>query len=196
MTKKKKKILLSVLFVALFLGGLWYYNHYYTGSRSGTVVDAVTGKPIEGAVVCMQWFFSGFLFGSSANTSYGTKTDENGQYYIPPQRLERSAWYESVGHENVMIYKDGYSFYEVWDSSSPKSGYSFASNSEAQPYRKKRNLVRLFPFNKSDSHQEHIDRIQRFKIYGWPQQLLEKELQNEIERSKTVFPVRRSKYSW
>ncbi|HPS55698.1 MAG TPA: carboxypeptidase-like regulatory domain-containing protein [Sedimentisphaerales bacterium] len=190
MTKKKKKILLSVLLVTLFLGSLWYYNHYYTGSRSGTVVDAVTGKPIEGAVVTMEWFFAGGFFipeGGALAAFYETKTDERGRYKIPNLHINGGYWHSTLEHENVMIYKDGYSGYEVSDSSSPKSGYSFASNSEDQPYSKKRNFVKLFPFKSSDSHREHIEWIQTFPYSGCPEKLLEKELQNEMERAKKDY---------
>ena len=178
MTKKKKKILI----IALLLGGVLYNQHYYTGSRSGKVVDAETGKPIEGAVVCMEWFTGGFMgvVGGSGAAFYETKTDEKGRYKVPSLRFHRNMWFEGVLDEDVMIYKDGHSGYRVMLR---PVGISFASGSADQPYRKKRNLVRLFHFKESDSHRKHYYWIEKFGFYGWPEKLLEKELQNEIERA-------------
>lgn len=184
MTKKKKKLI--ILLVVLTLGGWWFYNHYYTGSRSGKVVDAATGQPIEGAVVCMQWCTGGFMtvVGGSGSAFYETKTDEKGRYRIPSLHVSRPLFFERVHDENVLIYKDEYSAYEVSGTDYKPVGRSFASGTENQPYRKKRNLVRLYRFRKSDSHRKHFDWIRTFGIYDWPEQLLEKELQKEMERER------------
>jgi hypothetical protein len=186
MTKKKKKVLLISLCVLLLLGGWWYYNHYYTGSRSGKVVDAATGEPVEGAVVCMQWNTGGFMTvaGGICSALYETKTDAEGYYYIPTQRCKRFFWFEHVYNEDVMIYKEGYSGYEVFGNRHELVGRSFGHKDNEQPYRKKRNLVRLYPFKAFDSHREHFEWIQTFGIYNWPEQLLEKELQKESDRAK------------
>jgi len=182
---KKKKITLIVLTVILVLGGWWCYSRLCTGFRSGKVVDAVTGKPIEGAVVCMQWF-TGSFFGIAGGTGaiyYETKTDEKGRYSVPCRCLNISHLFEGIRDENVMVYKDAYSGYEVSGTDYKPVGRSFASGTEDQPYRKKRNLVRLYRLKKSDSHRDHIDWIWTFGIYGWPEQLLEKELRKEMERA-------------
>jgi hypothetical protein len=186
MTKKKKKVLLVSLCVLLLLGGIWYYNRNYTGSCSGWVVDAVTGEPVEGAVVCMQWNTGGFMMvaGGICSALYETKTDAKGHYYIPTQRCKRFFWFEGVHKEDVMIYKEGYSGYEVIGDDYELVGRSFATGAEHQPYRKKRNLVRLYPFELSDSHRRHFEWIQTFGIYNWPEKLLENELQKEMERAR------------
>lgn len=175
---KKKWVILFVVFV---LAGWWFYNHYYTGSRSGRVVDAITGKPIKGAVVCMQWSGGGFMsiVASHCVALYETKTDEKGRYYIPSQRIEGG-----TGKESVMIYKDGYSGYKVYGDELKLVGRSFGHKNEEQTYHKRRNVVRLFPFEKPDSHRDHLRWIETYGIFGWPKQLLEKELQNEMKRAR------------
>jgi hypothetical protein len=177
MTKKKKVTAIS-LSIALLVGGLWYYNHDYTGSRSGRVVDAVTGEPIEGAVVCMHWNTGGFftVAGGVRAAGYETRTDAKGRYYVPNQRLRRFFWFESVGQE-VLVYRSGYCGYKVYRNEA--AGYSFGKASENQPYRPKRNLVRLFPFRQSDDHRKHLQWIETFGGVWEHISLLEEELQKE-----------------
>jgi hypothetical protein len=150
------------------------------------VVDTVTGKPIEGAVVCMQWKTRGVMMMGAGRSGafYETKTDATGNYYIPTQRLERSLWYEGIHHEDVLIYKDRYSGYTVSGTDYRPVGRSFASGAEDQPYRKRRNHVRLFSFKQSDSHYDHLRWLETpIGIFGWPEQM-KKELQNEMERER------------
>lgn len=184
MTKKKKRLLI-VLLTVLVLFAWVYYKWNFTGSRSGKVVDAKTGEPIEGAVVCMQWSGGGFfgIVASGCIALYETKTDKKGRYYIPSQRLSLWSWFKSSGKEAAMVYKDGYNAYEVSSNDFEPVGRSFGHKDEKQPYRKKRNFVRLFSFKESDSHRDHLNWIHTFGIYDWPQQLLEKELQKEMERA-------------
>lgn len=184
MTKKKRNLLILLLAV-LILCGCWFYKHYFTGSRSGKVVDAVTGKPVEGAVVCMQWNTGGFMtFGGGCAAFYETRTDEKGRYKIPCLFLSRPFFYERVHNEDVMIYKDGYSGYKVYGDELKPVGRSFGHKNEEQTYHKRRNLVQLFPFKNSDSHQDHINWIETFGIHNWPEHLLEKELKQEMERAR------------
>ncbi len=182
---KKRRIFLVLLILLTLLtpiGGWWYYQHYYTGPRSGVVVDAVTGKPIEGAVVCMLWNTSGLftISGSALAAAYEIKTDAEGKYDIPSQRYARSHWLEAVHPEDVMIYKDGYSALEV----SQGVGRSFATGADDQVYRKHKNRAQLFPFVEADSHKEHFEWVRVFGIHSWPEELLIGELRQEQERAR------------
>ena len=49
--------------IACFSGSLFYfwYHDTHTGSFNGRVIDAVTGEPIEGAVVAYYWLLGGFM---------------------------------------------------------------------------------------------------------------------------------------
>lgn len=184
MTKKKKRVLLISLCFLLLLGGWWYYERNYTGRRSGWVVDALTGEPVEGAVVCMQWKTRGFMMMGAGRCAalYETKTDAHGRYYVPNQRFEGKQ--RNIHNEDVMIYKDGYSGYKVYSNRYERIGSSIAAGAEDQPYRKKRNIVRLYPYQSFGSHRRHLEWIQTFGIYNWPEKLLETELQKEMERAR------------
>ena len=81
-TRKKKIILLIVVGVVIVVGFLTLFT--WTGSRSGQVVNAVTGKPIEGAIVDFTWNWGGFFgIGGGTAVSYETITDNKGYYYVP-----------------------------------------------------------------------------------------------------------------
>ena len=181
MMTRKKKIWLSVcVLIVVLLVPLLVSGGCYTGSRSGQVLDAETGKPIDGAVVSMQWNTGGFLavVGGSCAALYETQTDSMGKYYVPSQRLEKRMWLESVHDENVVIYKDGYEGYQVY----LEAGWYFGRK-DSQPYHKRDNLVRLQLFNPSWSHRKHFDWLKTYGFYGFPKQLLETEIQKERSRA-------------
>ncbi len=185
---KKRRIFLVLLILLTLLtpiGGWWYCQHYYTGPRSGVVVDAVTGKPIEGAVVCMLWNTSGLftISGSALAAAYEIETDAEGKYDIPSQRYARSHWLEAVHPEDVMIYKDGYCAYKV-TVYSRDVGRSYGHKDAPQPYQKQKNKARLFPLGEADSHKEHFEWVRVFGIHSWPEELLIGELQEEQERAR------------
>jgi hypothetical protein len=148
---------LVIIFTVCSSIGYFIYSWYWqthTGERSGRVVDAVTGKPIEGATVNYTWKLSKFMtMGGGIAASYETTTDKNGFYLIPNQRvasqfvtskhvIKRNVFIESLKREEVNIYKDGYSVYQITQYKRPLS--ESPSNSTHE-YRKKNNLVKLFP---------------------------------------------------
>jgi hypothetical protein len=113
----KARIVLSIplIFIAGCLFWVWY-SQTHTGSRSGQVLDANTGKPIEGAVVKYTWRTSGLLEGAMGGggkpVSYETLADKEGKYYIPNLRVKRESIFETaLRPEEVIIYKDGYAVY-------------------------------------------------------------------------------------
>jgi hypothetical protein len=152
------------------------------GSRSGRVVDAVTGEPVEGAVVNYLWKFGGFMgvVDERVAASYETITDKDGKYFIPSQRAERESY--AVGHlheEIVLIYKDNYATYTAWAHS--KVGRSFGYSDKDQKYRKRNNLVKLYPWKDGESHLDHIHYIEWAPYH--PGILLRQEMENERERA-------------
>jgi len=75
MKKRKTKILIitGILIVCVYL--VFSFFRLRIGPRSGRVVDAVTGEPIEGVVVNYSWKFCGFLIYPGATaSSYETTT--------------------------------------------------------------------------------------------------------------------------
>ncbi|MHC4259617.1 MAG: hypothetical protein ACYSTF_04300 [Planctomycetota bacterium] len=88
MKKKHIKIILGIVLLGAAYP-LYDFYHPRIGSRSGRVVDAVTGELIEGTVVNYLWRFGGFLgvVDEKVAASYETVTDEDGKYFIPSYLL-------------------------------------------------------------------------------------------------------------
>ncbi len=182
MTRRRKILLLLILLIFTLLSGwLWWYCRNHTLPRSGQVIDAETGKPIEGAIVCMQWKTGGFLgvAGPSFAALYETKTDSQGKYYVPSQHLKRRIWLEGVDDEEVLVYKDGYEGYQAFLN----KGWYFGGE-YGEPYHRRNNQVLLRAFNTSWSHEEHFEWIRVFRIEGDLKPLLEQEIQKEEERAQ------------
>jgi hypothetical protein len=193
---KKKNLILIILitlaipfiFVITCLSGIWY-SQTHTGSRNGQVFDAITGKPIEGAVIKYTWHTSGFMAkamgGGGKYTTYETLTDKNGKYNIPNIRIKRESLLEfALCPEEVIIYKDGYAVYVV-DLASIKSpvrkpiGYP----NDNQTYSNKNNIVKLYPWKEDESHYRHIDWINSRTDFSGQGELLKKELEPERKRA-------------
>lgn len=75
------------------------------GPITGTVVDAETGKPIEGAVILVEWTKTEGLPGLTSTKSFKViekLTDKDGKFYI--EGLSDT----SVNKPDMTIYKKGY----------------------------------------------------------------------------------------
>jgi hypothetical protein len=191
--KINRRIVISALIIVLvgFGGGgfliySWYWQTH-TGSRSGQVFDANTGKPIERAVVNYTWHVAGFLEnaigGGGPTVSYETLTDKEGKYYIPNLRVKRKSIAElDLEPEEILVYKDKYVAYKLLRQyKKPPVGWSFGYLDIKQPYREKNNIIKLYPFKEGDSHDRHISWIGMHS----PEinKLLLKELKPEEERA-------------
>ena len=181
MKHKKRNIWPIILAVLLFSYSIVLYNWNHTGSKSGTVIDADTGKPIEGAVVCMQWFAPGFLGVTRGNGEafYETLTDSNGRYFVPNQRFYDFQWFSNVKNEKVLIYKDGYSACEVDEYGKV---FMFGVKGFEKTYSSKNAFLKMYRLI-GYSHSDHIFSIERYGIYNWPKRLIEKELEAERKRA-------------
>lgn len=76
----RKKIIVAVVLTVLFIA---CFCNYYGGIK-GTVIDNVTGKPIEGAVVVAQWTMErGFPFpGHILHKIVETPTNKDGKFSL------------------------------------------------------------------------------------------------------------------
>lgn len=197
MAKKKNSITLIIIlafsiFVAFAIGLASCLLHFlycqtHTGSRNGQVLDANTGKPIEGAVVNYTWKVAGFLEdaigGGGPTVSYEALTDKEGKYYIPNLRVKRRnilQW--TLQPEEVLVYKDKYAVYKLFRQyKKPPIGRSFGYPDIKQPYREKNNIVKLYPFKEGESHDNHVHWIGMRSAER--NKLLLKELEPEEERA-------------
>ncbi|MBN2063415.1 MAG: carboxypeptidase regulatory-like domain-containing protein [Sedimentisphaerales bacterium] len=166
----KRGIPLTLLFIYVIL----LYNWNFTGSRWGKVVDAATGEPIKGAVVCMRWITAGSwpLGGGSEVASYETLTDKEGNYYVPNQRYSQFFLFSiltGVDPERVVIYKSGYCGY--------KAEHNIGNMFDTigfKPYKRKGNVVKLDIF-----HGDYEDVSFWFYGHSWPNGLFENEMKSE-----------------
>ena len=173
--------------IACFSGSLFYfwYHETHTGSFSGRVIDAVTSEPIEGAVVTYAWRFEGVLAKSWA-ASYEILTDKEGKYFIPNQRIKRDTIFRgSLEPEAVLIYKNNYAVYRLWrEYGKPTVGRSWGYRLKNQLYYRKNNLVKLYPWEKGESHEDHYYSITHSPGWGGGNHsLLTEELQEEEKRA-------------
>ena len=184
--KKRSKIILYLVLlafiapIAILLGRSLYYA-YNTGPRSGQVVDAESGQPIEGTVVVFQWCTRG-SWGLSQfflSAEYETTTDKQGRYYIPNQSAERETLFmESLQPETVVVFKHGYAAYGVWDN----EGRSFwwGNFPQKQPYQPINNLVKLIPWQSGPAAKDQLEWINSRVGFGMlSSELLLKEMQKE-----------------
>lgn len=104
-----------LLVVALTLLTGCAITHEY-GPYTGKVVDKESGEPIAGAVVFIQ-FFTEFGFSpGGAVSNYAdaeeTLTNEKGEYYLPPFRINTFRIGDSWGKRgHAIIFKPGYGAY-------------------------------------------------------------------------------------
>jgi hypothetical protein len=129
-----------------------------TDSCSGRVIDAVTGEPIEGAVVAFIWDVSTFMVEPDVRfgTLYETTTDKKGKYFIPSQTIKftTQGLFPRVEPEELIIYKSGYVVYRARNNKvMPIMIYL---PDLLQKYHKHDNLVKLQPWIDELSHSEHI----------------------------------------
>jgi Carboxypeptidase regulatory-like domain len=99
MTKKRVAIMsiITTVLIILLLAGCY-------APITGTVVDAVTNAPIEGAVVMVEWTKTHGI-GEHWTESYKvaeTATDKDGKFTLP------GCYSPFVSEPNVTIYKQGY----------------------------------------------------------------------------------------
>jgi len=189
MKKKKIRILLIISVIAIGVISsfvyVWYYQTY-TGSRNGRVIDAITGKPIEGVVVYCIWKFSGFMavVGESLAARYETTTDKDGHYFIPSQRCKRKNLVQgSLLPESVFIYKNNCAVYTLYrEYKKPAVGRSFGYPDKNQKYHKRNCLVKLYPWKNDESHYRHIEWIKSSMSY-YKSELMNKELTEEKKRA-------------
>lgn len=115
---------------------------------TGTVIDAETGKPIEGTVVLAQWTATKG-FGLTYHERYKvieTVTDKEGKFIVS------GVLNPFVDPPEVVIYKEGY---VAW-----RNDFIFPDYKKREDFKWKNNYIfKLKPFKKGYSHSQHISFI-------------------------------------
>jgi hypothetical protein len=137
-----------------------------TGTRTGFVYDAITGKPIEDAVVVCNWDIRDFsLEGGSTRFGavYETVTNKDGKYMIPSQSIDiENSLFSRLDPEQVFVYKFDYVWYWMFD----KEIMPFIVYISNMPhiYRKQKNIVELQPWKNEMSHVEHMRFLPSYQL--------------------------------
>jgi len=160
------KILILVLIISLSL--------MVTGcsaDMSGIVIDAETGKPIEGAVVLVEWTIEKGLPGLGHTESYKVVeviTDKEGKFKVS------GVFNPLVDPPDVTVYKKGYI---AWNNK-----YIFPDYRKREDFIWRNNiLIKIGYFNESKySYSDHIMFIHGSINYGLPGS--EKKLMEEAIR--------------
>lgn len=152
-------------------------------SISGTVIDAETGKPIEGAVVFVEWSKSKAKWtGLGYTETYKTVekvTDKTGKFKV------FGVISPFVNPPTIVVYKKGY---VAW-----RNDYIFPLNEKRQDFRLENGyVIRLEYFKNNYSHSKHIFFFQSdlslnssaklYQAYEWENPLASRE--EELLREK------------
>lgn len=114
MTKKQKRIAIgfAIIFLAWIVFG--YPPIYFAKEMRGQIVDAETGKPIEGTVIVAQWisYVVGIGHGGHNLRIHITETvtDKDGRYVIPGWGPKLRLPLTDLDHldPRLSIFKSGY----------------------------------------------------------------------------------------
>ena len=137
-----KRIIL--LIIALFLLAISsgctpvrYENDY-----KGKIINADTGKPVEGVVVLGVWFKAYPTPGGAAHEFYDAReaiTDKNGKFFIPGMGL---LIFSNIVSMDVLIFKAGYEYLGLWswrpfvENSIPKKNIKWEGDMAIIPLKK------------------------------------------------------------
>lgn len=126
-----KRLLIVAAITAAVLAGInlltgTQWMLFYDAGISGTVIDAETGKPIDGTIVVGLWRLSEFPgegFGGYSKVSM-VKTDKDGKFTIPFWVTFKPWKFYMYLHElvpEIAIYKPGYRFH--WSHKISRAGF-------------------------------------------------------------------------
>jgi len=152
-----KKIFKGILFSSVLFAALSPTPAFSLGPYTGTVVDGVTGRPVEGASVLFYWtkeIPQMIESHTETITVRLTYTDHQGRYDIPrvPANFGLMGILDST---NVIIYQPGYKAYII---------RLFHQNPSAQhglPFMETGNRVALERIPPGFSHQKQVDAIEQ-----------------------------------
>lgn len=93
----------------------------------GKVIEKETGKPIEGAVVFIEFFTAEGTIGGLVHyhaDAVETLTGDDGEFLIPPHRINTFKFMHGWdNHPRVIIFKPGYGAYPHHRDTEPHLGY-------------------------------------------------------------------------
>ncbi|MGA8178451.1 MAG: hypothetical protein WB792_00225 [Desulfobacterales bacterium] len=185
---KRGILLFMTLFLLIVFSGCSPFD--YENDYKGKIIDADTGKPIEGVVVLGIWFKSYISPAGSSEKFYDARevvTDNNGEFSVPGMGL--LIFSNIVEPMDVLIFKAGYEYLGVW------SWRPFVENSIPNKNIKWKDNMAIIPLKKltmkerkkiGDPHPSLPGRIPDAKI-----KLMLKEINKDRrERGLQTYPER------
>ena len=113
-------IIASMILITTIWGKGWIFFH--DGPYRGKVVDAETGKPIEGVAVAGMWRLDAYGGPAGPVEVYcdarETVTDKNGEFIVPKAFCFNVWPFTKMGLADVVIFKPGYLGYSPIGSTS------------------------------------------------------------------------------
>ena len=115
--RSKRFLIIFIMLLLIVTGGCGYLIRY-DGPYKGKIVDADTGKPIEGVVVLGVWYKETPTPAGAVSSYYDareTVTDKNGEFEIPGMGLKVLS---TVAPMSVLIFKASYEYIGLglWES--------------------------------------------------------------------------------
>jgi hypothetical protein len=167
----------------IFIFGMFVLSSGCSAGISGTVVDAETGKPIEGAVIHADWAMRKGVPGLQYSQDYAVAeavTTKDGKFKVS------GVMNPFVSPPTVVIYKKGY---VAW-----RNDYIFPDVRHRAGFQwKGDNVIKLEPF-KRYSHSRHLafitiglsinTSLRLYKAYLWEDSLATKE--EELAEKKRI----------
>jgi len=114
-----KNILLAVIIISCMLSSFsCSYAVRYDGPYEGRIIDAKTGKPVEGVVVLGVWYKEKITVGGAVHHFYDaqeTVTDKDGEFSIQGLGLKI---FSNVVPMSLLVFKSGYEYLGLfpWDT--------------------------------------------------------------------------------
>ena len=138
----QKKYIILIAIVAVL--GVFGVTTSFLKSISGTVIDAETGKPVEGTAVLAEWTRRSGIgdYHTVSVRATNTVTDKEGKFHM------LGPLHPFVDPPDVTIYKKGY---VAWNNKRIFSDYRHRQKSEDM-YQ----AIKLEHFKKSYSYNRHI----------------------------------------
>ncbi len=170
---------MRILYLLLGIGMLVMVPSCYA-EMTGTVVDAETGIPIEGAVVLVEWTVTKGMPGMMVTESYKVIeaiTDKEGRVYIS------GVFNPSVKPPHVTVYKAGY---VAWNNEFIFPDYKKRADFEWQ----KDYIFKLEKFRPEYTHDAHTMFIHGAIRLGWDDKKL---MINAIEEEENLAAEERRK---
>jgi hypothetical protein len=146
----------------IFLSGRWIF--FFAGPTEGSVIDAETGKPLEGAIVAGLWELTQFpSHGSGGYAKISLEiTDKDGKFKIPFWiTFKPWTFFSSMNDITpiIVIYKPGYKFY----SSNIVMRAGFAGDI-SKTKEEQKELKERYGINPAKLHEVHSDEE---RIQNW-----------------------------